>query len=84
MQKNKEVRKEQKTQNVELIEDIRMTLPKYKNRVPELDSDSNYYGSYNSEDETDGDVAYVEPFAFKRDKRVKEVFHINTFAKDIK
>ncbi|XP_074327447.1 uncharacterized protein LOC141665343 [Apium graveolens] len=79
-----EVRKEQKALDEELDEEIKKSLLKYKNKAEEFDSDSDYYGSYNSEDETDEDIAYAEPPKFKKQTKVNEVFNMNTAGKDIK
>uniref|UniRef100_A0A166CQS8 Uncharacterized protein n=1 Tax=Daucus carota subsp. sativus TaxID=79200 RepID=A0A166CQS8_DAUCS len=76
------VRKEQKPLDDEHNAEIKKSLLKYKNRAEESDSD--YYGSNNSEDETDEDVAYAEPHEFKKKTKMDEIFNINTAGKDIK
>ncbi|KAL1806082.1 hypothetical protein ACET3Z_029150 [Daucus carota] len=76
-----EVRKEQKILDDEHNAEIKKSLLKYKNRAEESDSD--YYGSNNSGDETDADVAYAEPPEFKKKTKKDEIFNINTAGKDI-
>ncbi|KAK1375312.1 hypothetical protein POM88_031505 [Heracleum sosnowskyi] len=78
-----EVRREQEALNIEMSQEIREALKKYRSR--ESDDDDTYDGLYSSDDDdTDDGIAYAEPKAKKKKVRVNEVFKICTAAKDIK
>ncbi|KAK1400254.1 hypothetical protein POM88_010117 [Heracleum sosnowskyi] len=78
-----EVRREQEALDIEMSQEIREALHKFKDR--ESDDDDTDDGLYSSEDDdTDDGIAYAEPKAKKKKVRVNEVFKMCTAAKDIK
>ncbi|KAK1396325.1 hypothetical protein POM88_006188 [Heracleum sosnowskyi] len=78
-----EVRREQEELDIEMSQEIREALQKFKDR--ESDDDDTDDGLYSSEDDdTDDGIAYAEPKAKKKKVRVNEVFKMCTAAKDIK
>ncbi|KAK1361854.1 hypothetical protein POM88_046328 [Heracleum sosnowskyi] len=78
-----EVRREQEALDIEMSQEIKEALQKFKDR--ESDDDDTDDGLYSSEDDdTDDGIAYAEPKAKKKKVRVNEVFKMCTSAKDIK